>query len=158
MDRAAPAASDAPAANDDRVLRIEREFKAPPARVFAAFTDPKLLAQWFGPDGMSCPVCEVDLRVGGAYRACLRGDSGEHWVSGAYRVIEPPRRLAFTWAWEENGRRGPESVVEIDFAAAGPNTRLVLTHRGFETAELREAHGRGWGSTFVSLERFLAGA
>ncbi|MCW5771447.1 MAG: SRPBCC domain-containing protein [Rhodospirillaceae bacterium] len=147
----------APAANDDRVLRLEREFKAPPERVFAAFTDPRLLAQWFGPEGMACPVCEVDLRVGGGYRACMRGDAGEHWVSGTYRAIEPPRRLAFTWAWEENGRRGHETLVEIDFAPAGRNTRLVLTHRGFETGDSRDNHRVGWTSSFVCLDLFLEG-
>jgi uncharacterized protein YndB with AHSA1/START domain len=148
----------AAAAADDRTLRLEREFKAPPERVFAAFTDPKLLAQWWGPEGMSCPVCEIDLRVGGHWRTCMRGAEGEHWVSGVYREILPPRRLAFTWAWEENGVRGHETVVEIEFAPAGRNTRIVLTQRTFETKDGRDNHSKGWTSSFACLDRFLTGA
>ena len=138
-------------------IRIEREFKAPPERVFAAFTDPKRFAAWWGPEGMSCPVCEIDLRVGGRWRTCMRGTQGEHWVSGVYREIVRPRRLAFTWAWEENGVRGHETMVEIDFLPAGRNTKLVLNHTGFETAESRDKHVHGWTSCFVCLDGFLKG-
>jgi uncharacterized protein YndB with AHSA1/START domain len=148
----------APAAGERApVIRIEREFKAPPERVFAAFTDPKLFAEWWGPEGMSCPVCEIDLRVGGRWRTCMRGQQGEHWVSGAYREIVRPRRLAFTWAWEENGVRGHETVVEIDFVPSGRNTKLVLSHTGFETAEARDKHVHGWTSCFACLDKFLKG-
>jgi uncharacterized protein YndB with AHSA1/START domain len=150
-------AASAPAADEAPVLRLQREFKAAPERVFAAFTDPKLFAQWWGPEGMSCPVCEIDLKVGGRWRTCMRGQQGEHWVSGVYREISPPRRLAFTWAWEENGVRGHETVVELEFHAAGRNTRLVLTHHGFESGESRDKHGHGWTSCFVCLDQFLQG-
>lgn len=150
-------AADAPAANE-LALHLEREFKAPPERVFAAFTDPALFAQWWGPEGMACPVCEIDLRVGGQWRTCMRGTMGEHWVSGVYREIAPPRRLAFTWAWEENGVRGHESIVELDFVAAGGNTRLVLNHRRFDGAASRDNHSHGWSSSFTCLDQFLKGA
>ncbi|HEY7607649.1 MAG TPA: SRPBCC domain-containing protein [Alphaproteobacteria bacterium] len=149
---AAPAASERPPQ-----LRIEREFKAPPERVFAAFTDPKLFAEWWGPEGMSCPVCEIDPRVGGRWRTCMRGVQGEHWVSGVYREIVRPRRLVFTWAWEENGVRGHETLVEIEFLPAGRNTKLVLNHTGFETADSRDKHVHGWDSCFACLDRFLKG-
>lgn len=152
-----PQAAAAPAASEGNVLRMERAFKAPPERVFAAFTDPRLFAQWWGPEGMACPVCEIDLRVGGKWRTCMRGTYGEHWVSGVYREIAPPRRLAFTWAWEENGVRGHETVVELEFLPAGPNTRLVLNHRGFENAETREKHSHGWDSSFNCLDQHLQG-
>ena len=151
------AAAPAPGASERQVLRIEREFKAPPERVFAAFTDPKLFAEWWGPEGMACPVCEIDFRVGGRWRTCMRGVQGEHWVSGAYREIVRPRRLAFTWAWEENGVRGHETLVEIELVPAGRNTRLVLNHSGFETAESRDKHVHGWTSSFVCLDQFLKG-
>jgi uncharacterized protein YndB with AHSA1/START domain len=152
-----PQAAAARAASEANVLRMEREFAAPPERVFAAFTDPKLFAQWWGPEGMACPVCEIDLRVGGAWRTCMRGTMGEHWVSGVYREIAPPRRLSFTWAWEENGARGHETIVEIEFLPAGRNTRLVLRHSGFASAESRDKHSHGWGSSFDCLAKFLQG-
>ncbi len=145
------------AASEGHVLRMEREFKSPPERVFAAFTDPALFAQWWGPEGMACPVCEIDLRVGGKWRTFLRGTHGEYWVSGVYREIAPSRRLAFTWAWEENGVRGHETIVELDFLPSGRNTRLVLQQRRFETAESRDRHTHGWGSSFNCLDQFLQG-
>lgn len=151
------AAAAAAAASKSHVLRMEREFKAPPERVFAAFTDPALFAQWWGPEGMACPVCEIDLRVGGKWRTCMRGTMGEHWVSGVYREIAPPRRLAFTWAWEENGVRGHETVVELEFVPAGRNTRLVLNHRGFDSAESRDKHTHGWTGSFTCLDQHLQG-
>lgn len=148
----------AAAANSIPTLRLEREFAAPPDRVYAAWTDPRLLAQWWGPEGMTCPVCEVDLRVGGAYRTCMKGEKGdEHWVSGVYRVIEPGKRLVFTWAWEENGKRGHEMLVEVSFARAGRKTRVVLTHSDFASLESCTNHRAGWTSSFVCLDRFLGG-
>jgi uncharacterized protein YndB with AHSA1/START domain len=147
----------AAASEREHVLRMEREFKAPPERVFAAFTDPKQFAQWWGPEGAHCPVCEIDLRVGGKWRTCMRGDQGEHWVSGVYREIVPPRRLAFTWAWEKDGVRGHETIVEIEFKPAGRNTRIVLNHRGFESAQSRDMHTQGWTSCLACLDKFLQG-
>ena len=153
----AKAAAAAAASEREPVLRMEREFKAPPARVFAAFTDPKLFAQWWGPEGMQCPVCEIDLRVGGKWRTCMRGTMGEHTVSGVYREIVPPRRLAFTWAWEENGVRGHETIVEIELVPMGRHTKLLLNHRGFASADLRDKHAFGWTSSFVCLDQHLQG-
>jgi len=148
----------AAAASSAPILRLEREFPAPPARVYAAWTDPRLLAQWWGPEGMSCPVCEVDLRVGGGYRTCMKGEKGdEHWVSGVYREIVPGRRLVFTWAWEDKGRRGHEMLVEVDFAPVGRNTRVVLTQSNFESQESCDNHKKGWTSSFVCLDRFVTG-
>lgn len=148
----------AAAASDASVLRLEREFGAPPGRVFAAWTDSKLMAKWWGPEGVSCPVCEVDLRVGGRWRTCMKGEKGgENWVSGVYREIVPGKRLAFTWAWEENGVRGHEMLVEVDFAPAGANTRVTLTQSNFASHEARDNHQIGWTSSFVCLEQFLSG-
>jgi uncharacterized protein YndB with AHSA1/START domain len=87
----------------------------------------------------------------------MRGAMGENWVSGVYREIAPPRRLAFTWAWEENGVRGHETVVELEFVPAGRNTRLVLHQRGFASADSRDKHSFGWNSSFVCLDQHLAG-
>lgn len=157
----AKAAAAVPAASErGHVLRMERAFKAPPARVFAAFTDPALFAQWWGPEGMECPVCELDLRVGGRWRTCMKqrgSDLVDHCVSGVYREIVPPRRLAFTWAWEENGVRGHETIVELEFVPFGRHTKVLLNHSGFAAAETRDRHTQGWGSSFVCLEQFLQG-
>jgi uncharacterized protein YndB with AHSA1/START domain len=151
--------SASPAADRDSALelRMEREFAATPERVFAAWTKRDMMAQWWGPEGMTCPHCDLDLRVGGKWRTCMLGPDGkENWVSGVYREIVPNKRLAFTWAWEEKGVRGQETVVTLDFAPTTKGTRMVLLQRRFETAESAKMHGQGWSSSFDCLDRILA--
>ena len=94
----------------DRTLVIERVFKAPPDKVFAAWTDPAILVKWFGPEGFSVPEHSLDVREGGAWRTVMVSPKGEpHTASGVYREIAPPRRLVMTWAWDqEDGKRGHE--------------------------------------------------
>ncbi len=147
-----------PAAPADSALelRMEREFAAPPERVFSAWTKRDLMAQWWGPEGMTCPHCELDVRVGGTWRTAMRGaDGNDRWVSGTYRDIVPNKRLVFTWAWEENGVRGHETVITLDFAPTPKGTRIVLVQQRFETAEGARMHGMGWTSSFDCLDRVL---
>src|SRR4051812_13099739 len=83
-------------------LTITRLLDAPRALVFAAWTEPARLAEWFGPRGFSIPSFEMDLRAGGAYRFCMRSPAGvDHWVRGVYREVVPPERLSFTWVRED---------------------------------------------------------
>jgi uncharacterized protein YndB with AHSA1/START domain len=80
-----------------REVVLRRAFDAPRRLVFAALTTPALLVRWYGPPGWSLPVCEVDLRVGGAYRFVSRGpDGAEFEMRGRYREIAPPVRLVHT--------------------------------------------------------------
>ncbi len=63
-------------ASDDRVLKLEREFKAKPDKVFAAWIEPEQIAKWFGPEGMTIPRKEIDARVGGKWLTTMRGPDG----------------------------------------------------------------------------------
>ncbi len=141
----------------ERELRLERLIAAPPERVFALWTEPELLVQWWGPDGHSIPAQALDIAPGGKWRTTMRSPEGrEVTVSGVYRAIEPPRRLVFTWAWEDAaGVRGHETEVTVTFEAAPGGTRLVLRQAEFATAESRDAHGAGWSSSFARLARIF---
>src|SRR6202167_2121007 len=76
---------------------ITRVFDAPRALVFKAWTDPKHLAQWWGPKGFTNPVCEIDARIGGALRIHMRGPDGSIYpMKGVIREIAAPERLVFT--------------------------------------------------------------
>jgi uncharacterized protein YndB with AHSA1/START domain len=143
---------------DVPVLRINRTFEAPRERVFRAFTDPGRLQRWWGPEGMSAPVCELDPRPGGAWRTTMRSSDGkEVTVSGVYKEIDPPSRLVFTWAWtQEDGSRGQETTVTLEFLDRGEATELVLTQEGFVDEEIRGKHQQGWGSCFDCLDQALA--
>lgn len=142
---------------DDRILRMERVFAAEPARVFEAWTDPAKLVRWWGPEGMTTPRCEMDVREAGAWLTTMRNEKGEEFtVSGVYRVIDPPHRLVMTWAWHNDGvRDGHETELSIELDAVDGGTRLVLEQKTFREREHRDSHRGGWASSFNELERFL---
>lgn len=142
-------------------LVITRVFKAPPALVFAAWTEPEHLAHWSGPEGFTTPHHEMDLRLGGRYRACLRSPEGvEHWVRGVYREVQPHVRLVMTHAWEdERGEPGPETLVTVTFAEEGPGrTRMNFRQSGFTSKQSRDGHQGGWSSSFDKLAAHVEGA
>jgi uncharacterized protein YndB with AHSA1/START domain len=142
----------------DRTLVIERVFKAPPEKVFAAWTNPDILVRWWGPEGFHTPEHDIDVREGGAWRTVMRNEKGEaHIVSGVYRDIAPSKRLVLTWGWEQpDGSRGHETLVELTFEPTEDGTRMRLVQRLFETVEGRDNHRMGWDSSFNCLEQILA--
>lgn len=137
-------------------LRLTRTFEASREAVFRAWTDPAEMAKWWGPEGMTTPICEVDARPGGALYTCMRSESGEeHYLRGVFREVTPPERLVFTWVWQEGEMKGLETVVTVEFHDRDGATELVLTHEGFPAEAAREAHNEGWVSSFVCLTAAL---
>ena len=142
---------------NNKELRITRVFKAPRDLVFAAWTTPEHLARWSGPQGFTTPHHSMDLRVGGAYRACLRAPDGtEHWVQGVYREIEPPQRLVMTHAWEDaDGKPGHPTLETVEFAEQGGQT-LMHFHQGeFDSQASRDGHAGGWTQSFDRLDSYI---
>ena len=140
-------------------LVLNRHFKAPPERVFAAFTQKALMEAWYGPDSMSASRCEVDPRVGGAYRVEMhRQDGGVSVVTGVFTEIDAPRKLSFTWGWLNGTGRNPETVVFLTFTPRDGGTDLELVQSGFLQEEFRARHHEGWTSSFGALEAALEGA
>jgi uncharacterized protein YndB with AHSA1/START domain len=139
----------------DRELVVTRVFDAPRDIVFGAWTDSKQAAQWWGPQGFTTISCEMDVRPGGVYRACMRSPEGvRHCRRGIYREVAAPERLVFTYAWEDaNGNPGHETIVTVTFDNVGGKTGLTLHQAVFETVSARDAHHGGWSSC---LERFAA--
>lgn len=87
-------------------LTLKRRLNAPPAKVYAAWTDPQQLARWMGPEGVEMLKAETDVRVGGRYRLLMRSPDGEeHDVSGVYREVTPNEKLVFSWAWKSTPER-----------------------------------------------------
>jgi uncharacterized protein YndB with AHSA1/START domain len=142
----------------ERTLLIEREFKAPRELVFQAWTDPEHLRQWFGPRDYPATQIAMDVRPGGRWRACLRSvESGaDLWVGGVYREIVPSERLVFTFAWEEEGERGLETLVTIVFTERDGKTRITFRQIPFQSDSERDGHRGGWTSAFDRLDDLLA--
>lgn len=146
------------ATKDDVTLRLERIIATTPERLFALWTEPDELVKWWGPEGYTTPKRAMDVRPGGRWRTTMRRPDGtEHTVSGIYRAIEPPRRLVFTWGWDDDaGLRGHETEVTVTFEPTTGGTRMMLTQQRFADADSRDRHQQGWGSSFVCLAREAA--
>jgi uncharacterized protein YndB with AHSA1/START domain len=138
----------------DREIRMTRLFDAPRRLVFEAMTKPEHVRQWWGRlgEGYSVPVCEIDLRVGGAWRFVNRHPHGEAAFHGEYQEISPPGRVVFTEIFEEF----PDavSVVTAEFTEEGGKTRLTATVR-YPTPEVRDmVLGSGMtGGASISYDR-----
>lgn len=132
-------------------VRLERLLPAPVGEVFAAWTDPALMAKWLAPIGHA--EVEVDLRVGGQFRVTMIGDDVRLEHTGEYLVIDPPSRLSFTWSSPYTG--GQASQVDLTLAARGQTTLLILTHQGLPD-ETRSSHEGGWVRILERLDAVLA--
>jgi uncharacterized protein YndB with AHSA1/START domain len=144
----------------DHEIRMTRLFNAPRHLVFEAMTKPEHVKQWWGRlgEGYSVPVCEIDLRPGGAWRFVNRHPKGEAAFHGEYREIAPPSRVVFTEIFEEF----PDavSVVTAEFTEEDGKTRLTATVR-YPTPQVRDmvmASGmsRGAGISYDRLEDLVA--
>ncbi len=82
------------------LIRITREFDAPPARVFRAHTDPDLVVQWLGPRGMEMRIDSYDCRTGGAYRYVHSDANGEYAFHGSFHEVRPGERIVQTFTFE----------------------------------------------------------
>lgn len=146
------------AATAERTLIIERLFDAPPEIVFEAWTKPEHLTKWWGPNNFTLPFCELDFRVGGRYRFCMRSPAGEdHWVWGEYKEIERPKRLSFTWNREDaEGNIWNSTTVRLTFADAGGKTKFTLNQTLFDTTADRDDHNGGWTQCLERLNSFVS--
>ena len=136
-------------------VMVKRRFAAPPERVFDAWLDPELVAQWmFGPSVRDEEVLRIsiDPRVGGLFSFQVRRQGQEIDHVGEYLEIDRPRRLAFTWAI---GKRAPDDTrVFLDFIPAGAGCEVVLRHeRVWADYEARTA--QGWTSMLDAAARLL---
>jgi uncharacterized protein YndB with AHSA1/START domain len=143
----------------DQEVRMTRLFDAPRQLVFDAMTKPEHVKQWWGRlgEGYSVPVCEVDLRVGGAWRFVNRHPQGEVAFYGEYKEITPPSRVVFTEIFEQF----PDtvSVVTAVLTEEAGKTRLTATVR-YPSLEVRDmviASGmsRGAGISYDRLEELV---
>ncbi len=137
-------------------LTLERTFKAPPERVFDAFTQAETLNRWFAPtDAYTCTTHECDPRPGGRYRIEMRHTGGNvHFVQGVYEQVTRPSRLVFSFAWENSPERG-NSRVTVSFEASGTGTKLVLVQEQLPNVEVRDAHMGGWTGSLGRLAEML---
>ena len=158
----------------EQTFAISRLINAPRALVFKAWTDPKHLAQWWGPDKFTVPVCEMDVRPGGSYRIVMRSPEGEEYpLKGVYRDIIQPERLMLTENWEEHpakwqdlllkygaGKASNEALDLVTFEDRSGKTLLTIKTL-FDSVTVRDAMVKmgmteGWAQSLDRLEKYLA--
>ncbi len=139
-----------------RELVITQVLDAPREVVFKAWIDPKQMAKWWGPKGFTNPVCEMDVRPGGALRIVMRGPGRvDHPMTGVFCVIVEPERLVFT-AVARDKQDNPllESLTTVAFAKHGGKTKLTVQASAVGLApvapRMLEGMEAGWTQ---SLER-----
>ena len=143
----------------ERELVLVRETDVPRERLYAGWTQPDLLVQWFTPKPWTTTTCEIDLRVGGACKTTMRSPEGQDFPNvGIFLEIVPNERLVFTDAygpgWEPNPNLFFTAVLTFESL---PNGMTRYTARAMHwTAEAREKHAamgftEGWGKAFDQL-------
>jgi uncharacterized protein YndB with AHSA1/START domain len=143
----------------DREIVLSRAFDAPRRLVFDAWTRPDLLMRWYGAKGWTLVECEVDLRVGGAWRFLSRGPGGATMTQrGGYELIRPAERLVYTERFDDQSYPGP-TLVSHDFVEDAGRTAVTSTIR-YATREgrdtvLRYPMARGVGESFDRLAALL---
>lgn len=164
-----------PEPTEQRVRVLTRLLDAPRSLVFRVWTEPGHMAQWWGPRTMTTPVCELNVRPGGAYRIVMRSPDGtEHPMCGVFREVVAPERLVLTMdvsghpdEWHDlinpTRYKSRKPVVEllqtITFETAGGKTKLPVRTR-FESAALRDARlqmgmTEGWSESLDKLAELL---
>jgi uncharacterized protein YndB with AHSA1/START domain len=150
-------AVDNPADSYEGEVRLERRIQASPEELFDAWTSVDVLKRWWhAARDWETPAADVDPRVGGRVRITMRNpnDGKEYGGAGAYTIFERPRRLAFTWTWDDDEQRRVQ-LIEVDFIPQeGGETVIVVTNRGLPTDDVGD-YREGWTASLDNLEAAL---
>jgi uncharacterized protein YndB with AHSA1/START domain len=145
-------------------LILTRVLNAPRELVFKAWTDPRHVARWWGPNGFTSPVCEMDVRPGGSIRIDMRGPDGVVYpMRGTFCEIVEPQRLVFvSAALDEQGNRLFEVLHTVTFAEQGSRTTVSLQARVVKSSVQAGPYLRGmeagWTQSLERLQVFVANA
>src|SRR5260370_34853286 len=148
--------------DEEPELVLTRVFDAPRELVCKVWTDPKHVAQWWGPQGITNLVCELDLRPGGAIRIHMRGPDGTVYpMTGVYQEVVQPERLVFTIAvLDANGNPMFEVLTTVTFAKQSGKTKQILRARVIkrtaQAAPYLAGMEAGWTQMLVPLTAYVA--
>lgn len=153
---------------ESKPIVIERTFDAPVERVWSAWSTSEDAKQWWGPKAFTCPVAEIDFRVGGKSLLAMRGpDGNDIYSTGTYLVIEPMKKIVSTDSFAdadgnivsaaEYGMNEPfPEVLEVTvtFKEEAGKTHMTLQHIGIPTSMYNDCIG-GWNESFDKLKTLV---
>jgi len=136
-------------------VQISWNFSHPPSKVWQAWIDPAIVKLWFGsdPDGKVLDA-RFDVQINGAFSVTfINSDGTEFTCRGIYKEIDPPKRLVFTWGWENQ----PEvaELVALQFTPNEAGTLLRFEQSNIDPKTALHNYEEGWRSTFQKLEKAL---
>lgn len=139
-------------------LQIKRFINAPRSRVYAAWTDPAQLKEWWGPERVRTRNFVAEVRVGGKYRWDLINQAEEEMsVFGEYRELVPEKKIVFTWKWDDDEVwENRDSIITVELSDRDGGTELLLKHEQLPSEESRDRHNEGWNSVLDRLEKFFS--
>jgi uncharacterized protein YndB with AHSA1/START domain len=142
----------------DREIRVERVFNAPRERVWQAFTDPEMLAQWWG-RGNKLVIERMELERGGHWRFVEHAPDGVHGFEGRFRDVMPPERLVQTFEWD--GMPGYVEITTVTLEDLGDGRTKVVSTALFHTTEERDGMlssgmEQGLNQSYAALDGVLA--
>ena len=134
-------------------LVVKKIINAAPEQVFAAWSKPELMQQWFFPNATWHAVTKNDFRVGGHYRHEMISEEGNKYLhQGEYGEIVPLKKIVFTW----NSHAVTDTIVTVELNAVVDNkTEVILTHDLFKDEEEKRKHQEGWNVCLDNLNNSL---
>jgi uncharacterized protein YndB with AHSA1/START domain len=145
------------ARSDELALEMKRILAEVPTVVFRAFSDSSELAKWWGPKGFTVLNLEFQPRVGESYRIEMQPPEGDaFYLTGEFREVDPPARLAYTFLWEDPDPDDVETLVTLSFRDLRESTEVAFTQGPFKTEARRALHRDGWTDSFDKLKRLIS--
>ena len=144
-----------------REVTLTRLIDAPRELVFKAWTDAKLLAQWWGPRGFTAPTCKIDAKKGGMMHIVMRAPDGHEFpMEGTIREIVSPERIVFTnTPVDSSGDHLIEGITTVTFESVGNKTKLTLHTSAValkpEAVPMLQGMEQGWTETIDRMEEFV---
>ncbi|WP_144549584.1 SRPBCC domain-containing protein [Bacillus sp. X1(2014)] len=138
-------------------LQLNKTYPVKKERVFNAWTKPEELEKWWGPEGMTTTIDEMNVEVNGKYKFNMHAPNGAtHVLTGEYLEIVSNEKLVYTWKWENGNDDFPATKVTIEFLEKGNSTAVVVTHTELPSEEEAKNHNHGWTSSLESsLKAYL---
>jgi uncharacterized protein YndB with AHSA1/START domain len=140
----------------DFTLQLHHTYPVKRERVFSAWVNPEELKNWWGPEGFTTTIHEMNVDVNGNYKFNMHAPNGETYVlAGQYLEIVQNEKLVFTWKWENGHNDFPITKVTVDFVEKDHSTEVNVTHTNLPSEEEAKNHNNGWTSSLDHFKNYI---
>lgn len=142
--------------SEKNTVRLHRVLATKPEKLYRAFTDPDAMTKWIAPNGFTCTVHHMDVRVGGTYKMSFTNftTGKSHSFGGEYKELVPGKRLHYTDRFDDPNLAG-EITVTITMKEVSVGTELYIMQSGLPDAIPVEACYLGWQESLINLAKLV---